>query len=222
MPVPDYTAYPSQAAVEALVTGAGLTLPTDTTYAPAYIQAAIDEWESVTVGGRNFLAAASASFRYDPPGPNWIGENRGGGRRLLLDRPFTTISAVAVGVSDADLVGQVQTSDLDYRPWPYNASADHQPITCVEFTYAVWGAPKSVMVTGTPGYTAVLKAEVWNAIRMLAASNYVLALREGAMGAPVEQREADVMERKDEDLIALWGMAWSKQARDVMRRYVRL
>lgn len=215
----DYALYPVAADVEALLTKSGITVPTGFDTA-SYALAAIDELEQTT-RWRPFLAGASSDFSFDPPGPNLVGEMRGGGRRLLLDRGFTSITAVHTGVTPSSPTGNLLVLGTDYRLRPYNAAHDSEPYTEIEFTAYQYGPPSSVKVTGTPGFTATLRAEVWAAVRDLAASRCANALREAAFGDNVDEEEMDIHERKSIELLQKWGDTWRGNAIRTIMRYVR-
>lgn len=219
-----YAEYPTAQEVLDLFTAAGLTLPSgmDETAVDPFLYAAISEWEDLT-RYHPFLEGASASFYYDPPGPNRKGENRGGGRTLLLDRGFTAITSIYTDVEADGTGGTLLVVGDDYRIEPYNAGANAEPYTRITFTAVQWGSPMSVKVTGTPGYTADLSAEVWNAIRMLAASNVCQALKEGRAGKAIEWSDGDgTSERKSIELLGQWGATWGKSARLTAKRHTLL
>lgn len=217
-----YDAYPTATEVLALLTGVGISTTLDATALAPFIQGAIDAWEEDT-GYLPFLEGESADFYYDPPGPNRRGESRGGGRQLCLDRGFTRIDQIHVGITTTDLTGQLLTLDSDYRFIPYNALAQLRPITRIEFTYPQWGAPRSIKVTGNPGYSAALKAEVWQAIREDAAGRVCEGLREGRGGRAVEWTDGEgVHERKSIELLEQWGSTWRRRSLDVRRHYTLL
>lgn len=209
-PAANYTGYPNEEDVTALLEGSGFTVPSGLDVLP-YVYAAIDEFESET-GYRPFLAGASATYLFDPPGPNFRTNERGGGRRLLLNQAFATISAVRVGVT-SDSAGTLLTENTDYYLRPANHAANKIPITEITFVAAQWGPPGSITVVGTPGYFTTIRAEVWNAIRDLAGARYAQALKEGtAYGNPVEIKEGDVSERYSLELLTKLGDTWRARA----------
>jgi hypothetical protein len=179
---------------------------------------AIDTWERET-GYKPFLQGASASYFYDPPGPDFRGEARGGGRILELGRGFTAITAVACQITPTDSTGVAKTVLTDYNLLPYNALADNNPYTAIEFKYPVWGLPRSLKVTGTPGYSANIPDSAYRAMIKLAGAGALKTLREGLSQDAVEWAEGDVRERSSIELLQKLGNTWAAEARRAMRRF---
>lgn len=205
--------------VESLLTGVGMTVPTGFD-AEAWVQAALDEFCDRT-GYPALWPAASADYRYDPPGPERNGDRRGGGRRLFFDRGFVSVSGVHAGVVGVG-AGSALVAETDYWLMPFNAAVDGKPYTSIEFARDQWGVPKSIKVTGISGYATMIKADAWNAIRQLALALYAEGLREGRGGKAVEWTDGDgVHERKSIELIQQWGATWRTQAEKTMARYER-
>lgn len=221
MPVTDpaasYAAYPVKDDVEALVSGAGITIPA--TFNVEYqLYGAIEELEQTT-GYRPFLAGASDTYRFDPPGPNDRGMRRGGSRLLLLDQAFVTVTEVRTGVTPDD-AGTVLVENEDYYLRPENYDKHLEPITQILFASIQYGLPRSIKVTGTPGYAEEIRADVWNAVRDLAAGRVAHALRQGiAAGQPIDWTSGDVSERRSIELLQKLGDAWYSGARRVIARY---
>lgn len=214
-----YAAYPAEADVEALLSGAGVTVPSGLDVDP-YIYAAIEEWEELT-RQRPFLGeTADRVYTYDPPGPNRFGERRGGAKILVLDRGFVSITTVKTGVSTTD-AGTALTLGTDYRLEPVNAVRDLVPYTAIHFTQYQWGSPQSITVTGKAGWSAALTAEAWNAIRELAASGVVRALREGFASEPLIWSEGDVSEHYDVTQMTKLGDSWYDRGRRTALRLRR-
>jgi hypothetical protein len=219
-----YTAYPTSTAVSAYVAAAGVSIPTGfgLTQFGYHVDAAIDEWERLTEY-RPFLAAtASASFYYDPPGPNRTAESRGGYKRLLLDRGFTAIGEVRNGITTTDTAGTVLTAGTDYRPWPKNAPSDSQPYTAIDFVSVQYGEPESVKVTGTAGYATAINSEVFQSVLELAAGDAMAAFMQGIASGAVEWHEGDVSERGSVELIEKLGEQWRTKARTTALQYRRV
>jgi hypothetical protein len=183
-----------------------------------YALEALAIWENET-GYKPFFKGASTSYFYDPPGPNQKGQNRGGARRMPLKRGFTAVTAVALYITPADAVGTVQTAGTDYRLIPYNAIADNQPFTAIEFTFPVWGQPASVKVTGPPGYAEVAPADAWYGILKIGAGLAATAIREGLSQGVVEWKEDDVMERMSIENIQKFGSGWANEGNRAKARY---
>jgi hypothetical protein len=151
------------------------------------------------------------------------GENRGGGRILQVRGGYVSITSIRTGITPSDATGTLLVLNTDFRLLPYDAALNNRPYTSIELTYPLWGAPRSVKITGKRGYSVEMNAEVWNAIRMLAASMYLEALKEGKGGKLVEWTDGDgVHERRSIELIQKWGSTWSTRAKDILKRYTRL
>lgn len=218
-----YTAYPQATDVSAFVDAAGVSIPTGfgVTQFEQVASAAVNEWERLT-GYRPFLATtATASFYYDPPGPNDRGESRGGARRLILDRGFTTVSEVRNGITTTDTAGTVLTAGTDYRLWPKNAPQDSQPYTCIDFVGVQYGEPDSIKVTGTAGYATAINAEVYQAVLEIAAGDIMSAVMQGISTDPAEWKEGDVSERNSVELVQKLGEQWRNKGRSTALRYRR-
>jgi hypothetical protein len=214
-----YDAYPAGEDLKDLLDEAGIdTCNFDTDSLDQAVEEAIDNIERDT-GYKPLLQSASASYFYDPPGPDFKGSLRGGGRILELARGFTSVTAVALAITPTDSVGEAQTVLTDYNLLPYNAVADGVPYTAIEFKYPVWGLTRSVKVTGTPGYAAELPASLYRAILKLAGSEVLKTMREGLSQSPVDWSEADVHERSSIELIQKLGNSWSQEARRTIRRF---
>lgn len=214
-----YTAYPTAAEALNLFTVLGFSLPSGMTSGELdyYRYAAIDELENIT-GYRPFLAGASATYKFDPPGPNYRGRMLGGGRKLLLSQPFATITALSVGVTATD-AGTALTADTDYWKLPANASAKNQPITEIVFSTLQWGIVNSVRITGKPGYSENIPAEVWEAVRRLTASRIAMGLREKLSQSPVEGKLGDESIRFSIELLQKAGETWSSEAKAAIMSY---
>ncbi len=211
-----YTEYPSGEDLKDLLDEA--EIDTCNLDMESAIEESIDVWERET-GYRPFLQGASTSIYYDPPGPNFKGESRGGGRILELGRGFTAITAVAVQITPTDSAGAVKTVLTDFNLLPYNAVADKAPYTAIEFKYPIWGLPRSVKVTGTPGYSSELPPSVYRAIIKLAGSEVLKTIKEGISQDNVEFKEADITERNSIELIQKLGNTWESEARRVLTRF---
>lgn len=216
VPAQNYSSYPGLSDVQLLLSSSGISLPA--TYDASYeMYGAISEWETAT-NCVPFLAGASATYKFDPPGPNWNNYTLGGGRRLLLPKPFATITAVKIGVTP-DYAGQTLTENTDFWLLPANHAAEKRPITEIRFAVAVRGPQNSIEVTGTPGYYTTINAEVWNAIRCLAAARICKSLRESFAVDANEWSEGDVSEKLDANLLKTAGDGWLATAQRAMAKY---
>lgn len=197
------TSYPTGEDILALLTESGVDVPSQMGL-DVYAAEAVALWETGT-GYRPFLAAAEETeLRYDPPGPNRRGAMRGGGCLLFLNTGFVTLAAVTLDSITLE-------EEIDYRRIPYNAA--DRPTTAIEFTTPTWGKPGSVTVRGRVGYSDTLGADVWSAIRKLAASLALAALQEGSGNALMIQSGQDKIRY---DTARQWGLAWNREARLAM------
>lgn len=216
VPAQNYSSYPGLSDVQLLLSSSGISLPA--TYDATYeMYGAISEWET----GTNcvpFLAGASATYKFDPPGPNWNNANLGGGRRLLLPKPFATVTVVKIGVTTT-YAGQTLTENEDFYLLPANHAAEKRPITEIRFAVSIRGPQNSIEVTGTPGYYTTINAEVWNAIRCLAAARICKSLRESFAVDANEWASGDVSEKLDFGLLKTAGDGWLATAQRAMAKY---
>jgi hypothetical protein len=134
-----------------------------------FLDSAVRAWEQRT-GYLPFLAGTATSRRFDPPGPNHgyppaiTGLNRGGERILPLDAGLAAEpTSVVVGYSDTD-PGTTLTAGTQYWLHPYNALAKGMPYTRLEFVVPQWGAPRSVLVTGSWGFSQTVPDDAWEGI----------------------------------------------------------
>ncbi|MCH8979450.1 MAG: hypothetical protein IH945_09465 [Armatimonadetes bacterium] len=214
-----HNAHPTGAEVKTFVTGAGVTVPSAFSF-DEHAFAVIEEWQRLT-RYRPFLAGDEAVYKYDPPGPNRTVEQRGGARRLFLDRGFVSVSEVRSAVTKADAVGTLLVEDDDYRLWPVNAAVDLEPYTIIDFIGVRTGVPNSISVKGVPGYALLLTADVYQAELELAAGNAMAALQTGLAGDTIDWTEGDVRERSSVELIQKWGGHWRKSGRATAISYRR-
>ena len=219
--MPDtYAAYPTATEVKTFVVGAGVVVPAAFSFDP-HSFAASKEWERLTRYRPFLAAAADATYKYDPPGPNRTTEYRGGARKLFLDRGFVSISEVRSAVTGQDTSGTLLVVDDDYRLWPPNATVDLEPFTIIDFIGARTGVPHSITVKGIAGYSILLTADVYQAVLELAAGNAMVALKTGLAGDTIDWTEGDVRERSSVELIQKWGEHWRKSAHATAVSYRR-
>ena len=214
-----YDAYPTPAELAVFISNWNITTPTNFDV-EVYAFGAINEWERLT-DYKPFLAGSSASYRYDPPGPNRTTENRGGARRLFLDRGFTTVTEVVAGITADDPTGTVLVVDVDYRLWPVNAATDLQPYTAIDFIHVRHGQPNSIKVTGPPGYSVLLEAAVFRAILEIGAGEAMTGLQVALSSDAIEWAEGDVRERSSVELVQKMGTQWRTHGRAVAMQYRR-
>jgi hypothetical protein len=220
-----YPNYPGMADVESMLSGIGITVPSGFDV-QAFIDSAIAEWCTLTTRDPFLCAEVQdppvyVSYTFDPPGPNYRGESRGGGRVLFLRPSFVTVQTVRAGV-DIDNVGTLLAEGRDYRLKPYNAAIAGKPYTSIEFTTVQWGGPASIEVSGEPGYCRELKADAWNAIRSLAASYYAFAIVEASTQNPVSWKRGETGESFDAGRLDMFGQKWRASGIDAAVRYTRL
>lgn len=211
--MPTYDTYPDSSLIQSLLGSVGIEVPEEFDFVP-FADAAVSEWERTT-GFKPFLAGESGTFLYDPPGPNCVGEARGGARRLFLDRGFISIESITTS-------GVLRVEGEDYRLRPYNHSADGDPITEIDFVSVQWGRPQCIEVVGVPGYATTIPADAWTAILQLGASYVAKQLAEGvaSVGETEIRTEIDTV-TWDSSLVAQSGATWAALARRTMLRYIR-
>lgn len=201
--------WPTASEVAAQMVSAGLvsSAPSDESIEP-YLGAAIEEWERST-GFRPFKEGGSASYRYDPPGPDGILELRAG---------FTAITAVAAYLNDTDETGVALIVLTDYELWPYEARAEDRPYTEIRFRRSVGSRARSVKVTGTRGYDDEIPYEAWVAVLKDAGQKYLNASVSGSAGARVIKQGPVTIEYTDDGSVLT---AWEQAIETVAHRYRR-
>ena len=87
------------------------------------------------------------------------------------------------------------------------------------FSTLQWGIVNSVRITGKPGYSENIPAEVWEAVRRLTASRIAMGLREKLSQSPVEGKLGDESIRFSIELLQKAGETWSSEAKAILMRY---
>lgn len=197
------SSYPGDQDLVDFLSCAGLWDSSMTDCVSGFAAAAAEQWEMET-GYIPFLSSgASGTYYYDPPGSvskayqyPW----RGGGKILEFDGSFISISAIDTGINFDNPTG----SSVDLNRFiyfiPNNYSNRHLPIEGIEFTYQIWGSPRSIRVKGVPGYTLTLPHRVWLAILNKAAAMFIPVVQGFITNGVLEMREADVAERYGADM----------------------
>lgn len=169
-------AYPTTSDLTDYLTAQGLTAPANV---QVHLDAAIAEWERAT-GYQPFKEEANAQAYYYDPVPLY--------KALDLGTGFSTVTEVAIGVSDTDPTGTVLTLSEDYELLPYNRSG--RPIEGILFrAFTVSGRARSVKVTGKRGYSSTIPDDAWRAILVRAAMYTKQGMQVGGVAA---FREGDV------------------------------
>lgn len=221
-----HTAYPTGTEVGAFIESLGIltgeelaALSTGTTLADL-AEAARDAWEADT-GWRPFLKdVADVSRRFDPPGPNRRGLTRGGANLLTLEAGLLDVTTIVTGYANTDAGNAVLVED-DYFLGPANAGVDGRPYTAIDLLRAGWGAPQSLRITGKWGYSSVIPADAWEAIKRQAASQGFSEVLMQLTGGMVNWHEADIVEQYDVKFLVGQQEAWERQWMRAVNRYRR-
>jgi hypothetical protein len=229
-------AWPTTATVEAWVQRVlpDLSAGEVTALCAGYADAAKAEFEKMT-GWRPFESTGTLSARYfDPPGEQTnsghpYGAWMGSGRVMILENGIIEAAGVIVttGVTAADDTGAVQTVNVDYSLFPYNAAAEGIPFTEIHFRSPRQGSPRSIKITAKWGYCAALPSDVTAGViagaGAMALGDYLLSL--GLNSNLSDWKEADAAESVNAGLAkAAFDNRASGMARfeKTIRRYSRL
>ena len=195
-------AYPADSDVEALVTGSGVSVPSNFIFT-GYASAAIAEFEKLTGYEPFFADGTDRTRKFDPPGatPNAraFAMQRGGERVLALQSGIVSVTSLTVS-------GKTCVLGTDYRLRPANADAKGRPWTWIEFMVPQWGQPDDVLVTGKWGYSLQVPDDAWQAIVRLAACRVAEDILQGIFASPTTQKEGNEVETQDSfrELGAAW------------------
>lgn len=149
------TAWPTEAEVTAFAEANGITVPSGLDLGDIIDQ--IVEQIEMGTGFRPFLEGASADFYYDPPshGP-------GRGYTLMFRGGMTAVTAVTLGITN-DYAGYALTENQEFFLRPIQAPTNYRPFTFIDFQSRPIGQPRSIKVTGTPGFSARIPLDLWQA-----------------------------------------------------------
>lgn len=154
-----HSSYPTAADYEQFLRENGLVLDGFSGDMAGPVGAAVRIWERNSEY-KPFLVQEPSERRFTPPGPNHGGErsytalliagggSRGGGRLLTLE------SGLVGEPSSVTLNDVAQVRDADFELLPENADAEGTPWTMLKFTRPVYGAARSIAITGLWGYCA--------------------------------------------------------------------
>lgn len=152
------SAWPVITDIDDAYTSAGLTPPSDRRKT-IMLAAAIDMFSRAT-GYNPFLAGTQTRY-FDPPGPLRSPGMLGGGFVLRLSNGLVSVSSLTIA-------GVSKTADTDFFLKPYNAPNDFKPYERIKFACAVYGQPKSIVITGAWGYGAAIPDDAWLGVLDLA------------------------------------------------------
>ncbi|BDI29405.1 hypothetical protein CCAX7_14560 [Capsulimonas corticalis] len=159
-----YDAYPTGFDLVELYASAGVELSPKFN-AGQKIDSAIREWEKKT-RWFPFLAGASSTRVFDPPGPRQhqaaLGGIRGGGRVLDLRGGLISLDSLIMN-------GQNYTQGIQFWMRPDNADLQGEPFQEIEFFTPIMGPPQCIHVMGRWGYCAQVPEDAWQAILQKAA-----------------------------------------------------
>jgi hypothetical protein len=194
--------YPTATDLTTYLAARNITAPSNLL---VHLNAAIDEWERLT-GYMPFLAETSDSTsHFDPPTFT---------RVLDLQRGYTSITSVAVGVSDDDPTGTVLTAGKDYFAIPYNGTT----IEALRFIASPGTRPRSIKVVGKKGYATFVPDDAFRAILVRAAhfamqnlgSANLVSMKEGDISLQFQQKGGE---------LDLWQNAIAKYTRIPVGEY---
>ena len=143
-----HAAFPSAAEVQTALSNAGYSLPVGTSGA-GYAAQAKTAWESLC--GYPFLGTGTpGDVLYDATCSEF----------LHFGRWYSSVTAVAVGVSEADTTGTV----LDIGNSVFLAKNRDSKVYGLRFPSAIFGAQESIKVTGLSGWDSTVPDDVFDAV----------------------------------------------------------
>ena len=210
--MPVRTSYPADSDIESFIAGCGITVPSGFDFVGS-AQAAIDEFEDRT-GRKPFLIDSNdVVLTYDAPGKTAQSRTfwpiSGGGRILNLGLGILSVTSITVN-------GVTKTANVDYRLRPYNAGANEEPYSMIEFTVPIWGPAGAVVITCKRGFATTLTEDVWKGVRALAGAILARDLLQGILWSPSTVKEGDETTIQDDSRDI--GKGWEIQASAVIER----
>lgn len=219
--VPNYNADPTDADLAQLLTAAGVYTTQVAAFNLGFAAGSVTRFEKAT-GRIPFLAQASTSLLFDPPGTGsqmpynmWAG----GSKVLELMPCFTTITGVAMAVTVDSPTGSPLDIQRQMYFHPYNHAELGVPIEWIEFLIPIYGLRQSLQVTGTPGNYAAWPADAWNAVLMGAAADLSAIIGLSISGGISEQKELDVSERYEPNPLKAFEDSWRARFNTVVSAY---
>lgn len=174
---------------------------------------------------------SDVSRRFDPPGPNsghgGIWDVRGGKWVLNLRAGLsgTPAPVIVMGYSASSTNPQAGTTlvaEDDYWLLPEEAPLMSKPYTHVEFAVSMWGAPRSIRVTGRFGYGANVPEDAWQAVLQYGASMAWPDLAVNLSLGLLSYTEAGVTETSGPKALADYNEQWQANFQRAVNRYQRI
>lgn len=143
-----YTAWPTNAELLDELNRLGVPLPTDSTTVSNYVDQAVQRITPVI--GYPFIEQTSGDRLLDAPYSDY----------RQLPCWYSTITAVAIGVSELDTTGTVLNigTDVFLDKNAYGITRG------LRFLSAIFGAQESIKITGKQGYSDEIPPDLWQAV----------------------------------------------------------
>jgi hypothetical protein len=123
------------------------------------------DWQKRT--GWNPYLATAAVRTYDPPGPNYEGLRRGGGRILMLHAGLLQLNSITAGVT-LDNPGVPLNEGGDFwrtdAAGQYNYAMSGRPAERIEFAMPQVGPPNSMVIDGVWGRVYQIEDDVFEGL----------------------------------------------------------
>lgn len=169
-----------------------------------------------------FLAGATdTTRRFDPP--------KAGSARLWLKPDLAALTSITYQPGGAS--AETLTLDTDFSLLPFNAAADEQPYTAIDFTpwrgFGAWASSYpayrgSIRITGRWGYQTTLPENAWLAILAAGSLSLLPQLSFGLTSGLVEWHEKDRGERYGADPLAGLAAGWQASLNRTVAIYKRM
>jgi len=180
--------FPDATAVNAYLTGLGLTVPAGLTVADL-ILASIQEWE-FAVGVAPWFVNSTSTATSKTVTPM--------GEVTIHIPPCADVTAVSIG-------SQTLVEGTDYWVKPDLAEANFRPVTYIEFEPRIIGWAQELTITGRWGYQTQVFESVYQLIMDLTVSKILEAAQMKAVLAQSLAASGPVTEVKQENLTIKYG-----------------
>lgn len=199
-----YTAWPTASELATELNRFSISFPVAAADLGSYVdQAVAFAYGSI---GYPFIEQTSADVLFPAPGE----------ATLFLNRWYSAITAVAVGVSETDTTGQV----LDIGTDCFFKRSRTGQIYAISFASPVFGSLESIKVTGTQGWGVNIPDDLWQAVLDYAAALAQQKLR-ATVGVVTEEKLADRQKKFAESIEPdKWLAERKARLRDVMQNYI--
>ena len=189
--------YPNENDMERYLVGGGLVFPTPQSPLTfidlrQHVLGAINNFEGRV--GRTLLAA-SQTRTFDPP---------------MFPRTKLPLVDDLAQMTSLSVAGTVKVLNVDYYLLPENADALGKPFNLVDFAVPIYGARKSVSITGLWGYATQIPDGPWNSILARAAYLAHPQIAAAVSKGLVSWKEDDVSETYGIDPLGFLRDQWEK------------